>query len=114
MYIYYDRPKDWKVESKIKINPAGLSNTPRYIVPDARFTQNGVHHFLEIDRTQSMQENKKKIEQYVELDSAIQTQFNHHPIIVFYTLTPLRRDNLKNLCKQHGLVCEVYSKEDLR
>lgn len=114
MYLYYGRPKDWRIEQQIKINPSGMSNTARYIKPDAIFTKSGAYHFLEIDRTQSMQENKKKIEQYAELDSAIHKQFNHRPVIIFYTLTSLRRDNLKSLCKQHGLICEIYSKEDLR
>jgi hypothetical protein len=114
MYLYYNRPSDWKIEHELKINPTGLSNTPKYIRPDAQFTRNGIYHFLEIDRTQSMQENKNKILLYAELDAAIQKQFGHHPIIIFYTLTPLRRDHLKAICKQHHLTCEVYSKEDLR
>ncbi|MDF2534442.1 MAG: phage protein [Bacillales bacterium] len=114
MYLYYNRPSDWKIEQEIKINPTGLINTPKFIRPDAQFTRNGIYHFLEVDRTQSMNENKNKIQQYAELDIAIQKQFKHKPVIVFYTFTPLRRDNLKAICKQHNLSCEIYAKEDLR
>jgi hypothetical protein len=114
MYLHYGQPKDWRIEQEIKINPVGLINTIKSIRPDATFKRNGVYHFLEIDRTQSMIENKNKINQYVELDVAILKQFGHKPVIVFYTLTPLRRDNLKGLCKKQGLTCEVFSKEDLR
>jgi hypothetical protein len=114
MYLYYGRPKDWKIEQDIRIRPHGMINSDRYIRPDAMFTRNGKYYFLEVDRTQSMSENQKKIDQYFELDSAIQKQFNHQPVIVFYTLTPLRRDKLKEMCKLKRLICEVYCKEDIR
>jgi hypothetical protein len=62
MYLFYDRPKDWKVEQEIRIKPHGMINVDRYIRPDATFTRNGRYHFLEVDRTQSMGENQKKID----------------------------------------------------
>lgn len=114
MYFYYDKPSDWKIEQEIKINPLKLGDEPTFIRPDVIFTKGRIFYFLEIDRTQSMQENKRKIEQYSKLDSAIHQQYGNRPVIVFYTLTTLRRDHLKELCKKNGLVCEVYSKEDLR
>jgi hypothetical protein len=115
MYLHYGCPVDWEVEMKITFkHTEGLQHKEMTIVPDATFTKKGIYHFVEIDRTQSMFENKKKIETYVSLSPAIQAQYTHTPIIVFYTLTPFRQTKLRALCQEHNLPCEVYTKEDIR
>jgi hypothetical protein len=114
MYLYYNKPSDWMVEDTITIYATGLMMQDKYIRPDAHFKKEGRYHFLEIDRTQNMAENKKKIELYAELSVAILNQFGYQPVIVFYTLTSMRRKLLKELCEDKKLKCEVYSKEDLR
>jgi hypothetical protein len=114
MYLYYNKPSDWMVENTITIYATGLMTTDKYIRPDAHFKKDSKYHFLEIDRTQNMAENKKKIDLYTELSVAIQNQFGYQPIIIFYTLTPIRRQHLKELCNDKKLKCEVYSKENLQ
>lgn len=115
MYLHYGCPKDWEVEQTIEFkHTEGLTHKELKIIPDATFTKDGSFHFLEVDRTQSMFENKKKIELYQALNPAIQAQYEHVPVIVFYTLTPFRQQRLRDICNQANLNCEVYTKQDLR
>lgn len=111
MWLYYYCPKDWRIEEPITFSE-GLKQF--VIKPDATFTLEGKYFFLEVDRTQSMADNKKKIELYSKLHPLIQQQFNHPPTLVFYTLTPLRREKLKELCNEHNVTCHVYTKDDIR
>ena len=110
MYLYYNCPADWFVEEPVTVTQ-GLSQF--VVIPDATFTLDGVFHFLEVDRTQSMSDNKKKIEQYAKLNPLIHTQFNHQPILVFYTTTPLRKEKLTSLCDSLQVKCKIYTKEDI-
>lgn len=115
MFIYLGRPIPWQIEQKITFkHQDGLKYVDVTFVPDVTFRIDGQYHFLEVDRTQSMLENKKKIELYGKIAPIIHTQFGHTPVIVFYTLTPLRREKLTELCELHGLTCKVYTKEDTR
>ena len=83
------------------------------LVPDATFTVEGKHHFVEIDNTQKMQENRKKIELYAKLNPLIKRQFGHDPVLIFYTVTDLRRAKLKEYCKEKNVNCLIYTKQDL-
>jgi hypothetical protein len=111
LYIYYGLPKSWKVEQKLTFKPQ-LSNKEYTLVPDANF-QKGHYHFIEVDRMQSMNENKKKIELYQQLSPLIHEQFQHTPTIVFYTLTAIRKEKLTALCQKAQLQNCIYTKEDL-
>lgn len=115
MYIFFNQPIPWQTEQKITFQyQDGLIYKPMTFVPDVTFQLSGQYHFLEVDRTQSMVENKKKIELYAKIAPIIHKQFGHTPVLVFYTLTPLRREKLTELCRSHGLTCKVYTKEDTR
>ncbi|MBT2735115.1 hypothetical protein J7E66_10240 [Bacillus sp. ISL-7] len=115
MYLFYYSPKDWRVEEPIEFKyKDGLTYVDITLIPDATFTLKGNYYFLEVDRTQSMVENKKKIELYSKLSPLIQQQFGHLPTLVFYTLTSHRKEKLKELCKDYGVTCSVYTKEDIR
>ncbi len=115
MYLYFKCPHDWKAEQKITFKyKNGLSYKESSIIPDATFTLHNIFHFLEVDRTQSMSENKKKINQYKLLSPAIEEQFKHKPILVFYTTTESRKGLLEKLCSDVGLENIIISKEDLR
>jgi hypothetical protein len=110
IWLHYYCPKNWRTEEPITFTE-GLSQY--VIIPDATFTIEGKYYFLEVDRTQSMADNKKKIELYSKLQPLIQQQFKIPPTLVFYTLTPLRSKKLKSLCKEYEVNCLVYTKEDL-
>ena len=115
MLLYFKCPHDWKPEQKISFKyKNGLSYKESTIIPDATFTLHNIFHFLEVDRTQSMSENKKKINQYKLLSPAIEEQFKHKPILVFYTTTESRKGLLEKLCSDVGLENIIISKEDLR
>lgn len=114
IYIYFHQPEDWIVEDGMIIRyTEGEERKTMRIVPDARFTKDGVYHFLEVDRSQSMIENKKKIENYGKLSPVMKKQYGHQPVILFYTLTEVRREKLKEICQLHQVNCQVYIKEDI-
>lgn len=115
LYLHYGCPAEWKPEREIHFSiKNGMMMKDMKIVPDVFFTINGRIHLAEVDRTQSMAENKKKIENYQLIAPYMHHQFGHVPVIVFYTVTEMRRDKLKALCREAGVMCEVYTKEDLR
>lgn len=115
MLLYFKCPIDWKAEQKVTFKyKNGLSYKESTIIPDATFTFHSIFHFLEVDRTQSMSENKKKINQYKLLSPAIEEQFRHKPILVFYTTTESRKGLLEKLCSEVRLENIIISKEDLR
>lgn len=114
MYIHFGCPDDWKNEQIIDFKyKSGLVIKEMTIVPDATFSKDGVFHFLEVDRTQSMSENKKKIKQYQLLSPAIEEQFQTKPILVFYTTTDHRKEILAKECQDVGLKHLILTKEDL-
>ena len=114
IYIYFKEPGDWRTEEETLFRySVGQERKTMKIIPDATFTLNGVYHFLEVDRTQSMIENKKKIENYAKLSPVMEKQYHHKPVILFYTLTELRREKLKEICQLNQVNCQVYIKEDI-
>lgn len=115
MYIFYHAPNDWRCEERVDfMYQEGLTRIERFIVPDATFTVGGVYHFLEVDNTQSMLDNKKKIQVYSHLAPAIEKQFSQKPVLVFYTLTEFRKNKLLTLCQESEVSCKIYTKQDLR
>jgi hypothetical protein len=119
LYLYYGMPYDWEVEQsidfKIQAKDGGGTKIKQLtITPDAMFQKDGVFHLIEIDRTQSMSENKKKIGKYGLLSPIMAKKFGHHPVIVFYTVTESRRSRLEELCASASVKCNVLTTEDLR
>lgn len=107
MYVYFQCPLDWGTEVKLELKPA--IGEPKILIADAVFSLNGRDHFLEVDRTQSMVENKKKIDYYAQVHHLLTNQ----PELIFYTTTPTRRETLTKLCKEKNLNFKIYTKEDL-
>lgn len=114
LYIHFNQPSDWRVEHEIVFKPKGLVTTEKRITADASFTNIGVFHLLEVDRTQSMMENKEKIDLYSELNPLLYERFNQVPVIIFYTTTDFRKKKIEEYCLIKGLKCLVYTREDLR
>lgn len=94
MWLYYGCPPDWKKEIKV-------SDGRATIVVDAMFMKQLQHHFLEVDITQTMKENKRKIARYKELaqNGLIAQKLGHFPTVVWCTSTELRRKQLQEACK---------------
>jgi hypothetical protein len=110
LYIHFGCPKDFEIERDIAF-ASGLKQ--KIIRPDARFTRDGIHYLAEIDRTQNMVENKKKIAQYAELSPLIKEQFHHPPKLIFYTITPTRKQSLAALCEEKKIQFQVITKQDI-
>ncbi|WP_231516886.1 replication-relaxation family protein [Sporolactobacillus terrae] len=99
VYLAYGRPSTWKNEIKIEAN--GVC-----VVADAVFKQNSLFHFVEIDITQKMGENARKIARYRKLYAIKPFK------LVFATTTEYRRKRLLKLCS--GLDAAVYIREELK
>jgi hypothetical protein len=111
LFIYYEQPTPFDIEPEITIRE-GM--TQKIIKPDATFIKESRYHFLEVDRTQKMLENKKKIDHYTQLFPLIQSKYNQTPLLVFYTHSPIRKEKIIRWCKQSNLPVEVLSRDDLR
>jgi len=102
LYIKLGMPKDWKKEVNLKMNGE------LFLVTDAMFTKNGVNHFVEIDNQQTMKNNIDKIRKYKELSSVIFEQFGHYPVLIWYTLSEIRKEKLKETCTKAGVKFVIY------
>lgn len=108
LYLFYQYPDDWQNEIKV-------SDGENTVVVDAMFTQIHTTHFVEIDNTQPMAENRVKVENYKALhaNGALEQQLGHFPTLVWLTTTELRRMQLKEICE--GLpVVKVFTFDEIR
>ena len=112
LYIYYGCPKSWEVEKKVTFKPT--IGEEKYIVPDARFFEAARWHFVEVDRSQSMSVNKKKLATYAELSFLMECSYENKPEIIFYTLKESRQQYLKNICDSMKLDCTILLPYDLK
>jgi hypothetical protein len=120
VYIYFNCPPDWKNEytlekkvdsfkgSGIVFNGLSLSDKKK-VVPDAVFTRNGYQYLIEVDNTQDMRVNKKKIEAYKEIIPHLKTGT---PILYFFTTTENRKRKLEDWLK--GIRHEVMTFDEIR
>lgn len=101
LYIKLGMPNDWKNESTSKFNNDEL-------ISDARFSRNGQFHFVEIDNVQTMKTNYDKIKKYKELFNLIYKQYFHHPTLIWYTLSEVRKEKLQKACEKSGIKYQIY------
>lgn len=106
-YLYSKRPHEWRVELKVK---DGISS----VVCDAWFKVNGRFHFLEVDSTQKMSENRDKIKSYLDMyqRGTLHNHFKYFPTLIWLTSTDLRKKQLQELCKE--LPCKVFTMSDIK
>ncbi|MEK3909619.1 replication-relaxation family protein [Oceanobacillus sp. FSL W7-1309] len=102
LYILLNQPTDWKKEKPIKLNGEV------FLIPDASCKIKGEHHFIEIDNQQTMATNIEKIKKYKELSHVIFNQFNHTPTLIWYTLSDIRKQKLKEVCETLGVKFRIY------
>lgn len=108
IWLFFKCPPDWRNEIKVT---AGKTN----IVVDAMFSKSLIYHFLEVDHTQTMQENRAKIKRYKQLyeEGILATTLKHFPTIVWLTTTELRKKQLLEACKDLPSV-KVYTFEEIK
>jgi hypothetical protein len=107
IYLFYHYPHDWKVEARTKWREGGKEYN---IVSDARFTYHNQMYFLEVDIQQKMVENKRKVEKYAYLFRFIQRQQIGEPILLWYTVSEVKKKQLEKWCKEYGVAREVLCK----
>lgn len=100
--------KDFYPES-----PKNIKVNGEKVIPDAFYKHNNQWHFLEVDRTQKMIENKNKIELYrVYRDSGkFPKSYGHYPTIIYVTQSEYRRKELRGLL--NGMKSEVILETEL-
>jgi hypothetical protein len=108
LWIHLGCPFMWKNEIEV-------SDGKTKLIVDAMY-QHGIHqHFLEVDNTQSMKENKLKIERYKQLykNGLIAEKLKLFPVIVWVTTTDFRRKQLQEACRELPIV-KVYTITDIK
>ncbi|WP_238802923.1 replication-relaxation family protein [Anoxybacillus sp. LAT_26] len=107
IYIFYHYPRDWKAEVKTRWTEEGKEYS---VVSDARFKYHDLLYFLEVDNTQKMIENRRKIEKYMKLFRIIEKKRIGEPVLLWYTLSDMRKKQLEAWCREDGVKCEVLVK----
>lgn len=112
VFIHYNCPLTWKREYVIEtsdlnfIKVKGLNLQPKNkIVCDAFFERNGYCHFIEIDNTRKMVDNKKKIEKYLEMWPEIRKRYSN-PKLCIFTKSAQRKKTFRELLR--NVPNEVY------
>lgn len=108
LWLHYGCPGDWRSEIKV-------SDGKATVIVDAMFTQSLRYHFLEVDHTQTMAENRAKIKRYEALhdNGSLAKQLGHYPTVVWLTTTELRRQQLQDACKALP-VTKVFTLSDIK
>lgn len=108
LYIAFRCPSTWRNEIRIKSGKTKKDTIT--CVADALFKQGDAYCIVEVDNTQSMKRNQKKIEKYRELRQ--RGAFGMMaPIFIWITTTEYRKKELLELHK--GLNVHVYTLSDL-
>lgn len=102
LYIRLGMPITWQKEAKIIVNDEVV------LISDARFEKGGKYYFVEIDNKQSMRTNMDKIKKYSDVFKLMYNQFNYHPLLIWYSLSVIRKNKLKESCKIQGIKYNIY------
>lgn len=100
IYIMYGQPEKWIIEDPIELNEQ------TYLIPDVKFHANGQNFLVEVDRFQTMQNNKKKIDKYAKIRTKI-------PMLIWIIENEHRKSRLENYLKTKGVSSYVVTKKDL-
>lgn len=103
MYIFTGKPSYWRAEIKV-------GDSKETVICDALYKDGTVMKILEVDLTQKMSINRKKIQSYAGMNSRVKD----FPIMVWLTSTEHRRKQLKKACSEAELPAEVYTIEDIQ
>ncbi len=100
LYIYWKRPKSWENEVKMVIGKES-------IVADAMFKYKDAKVFVEVDVSQPMATNSRKIEKYAKMLRNSQEPF----FLIWVTELESRRATLNRL--MNGLPGQVYTLNEI-
>lgn len=126
VYLYYQFPQEWKteytIETSIKpqrnvdiiINSNIKAKDKLKVVSDAMFTRNGYVHFIEVDNTRDMIDNRKKIETYAEILPLIRKDYKEAPVLIFFTTTEDRKRKLSDWLKGRSIRHEVKTFDEIK
>ena len=108
LYIHLGRPFKWRNEIKWIFG----EGTKREItvIPDAVFERNRTINIVEIDHTQKMKKNRRKVEKYRQLIQY--NAFKGMPRLIWVTTTEYRRKAIRELCE--GLDVDVYLHHEIK
>ncbi|GGJ49581.1 hypothetical protein GCM10007111_09660 [Virgibacillus kapii] len=99
IYLALDQPKDWRIECPVTYT--GKYNRKQRIIPDVLTTVKRRLTLIEIDRTQRMQENRKKIELYADLQARYYRKtMKTPPAVRFYTVSDVRAEKLRRIVRE--------------
>jgi len=101
LWIHLKCPSTW--ENEIKISVGDIS-----IVCDAKYLDGNIPVFIEIDVSQPISVNKKKIEKYKKIQELTQQPFR----LVWLTELESRRPKLNALCS--GLKSRVFTLNEIK
>lgn len=107
--LIYMKPKKWQIEQPVI---DGKGNV--LVRPDALF-EFDKWMFVEIDNTQKMTINKRKIEKYAQLKGSnlLHNSLGYFPQLVFLTKSDKRKERLVRLCRDAKIRHVVYTMEDI-
>jgi Replication-relaxation len=103
LYLAFECPADWKNEVRLKYKDVN-------VIADAYFKRGETIHIIEVDHTQKMNVNQKKIEKYKKLLEY--GAFKGSVMLTWITTTEYRRQRLTEMCK--GLNVQVFTALDFQ
>lgn len=101
LYVHLKQPRTWQNEMKIKAGDL-------CVTCDAKFEDNGVPVFVEVDCQQQMNVNKQKADKYRQIKEM--TGFNFQ--LVWVTEIESRQDKLREL--SFGIPGRVYTLSEIK
>ncbi len=104
LYIAYGQPATWKNEIKLAVK--GITS----VICDALFVENNRYFIIEVDHTQKMSVNRRKIKKYQQLMTG--GAFKIPPSFIWITTTEYRRKQLEKL--HEGLDCRIFTVQDFQ
>lgn len=102
LYIRLGMPKNWKKEATTSVGGEVL------LISDARFKQGNDYFFVEVDNTQKMHANREKIKRYSELFKLVYREYGSHSTLIWYTLSGIRKERLRDACEKSGIKYKIY------
>lgn len=102
LYIKLGMPSTWKKESPIKKGEEVI------LIPDAIFKKNNQYYFVEVDNKQTMRTNNDKIKKYKDVFKSVFRTHGYHPILIWYTLSEVRKNRLAESCEKQGIKYKIY------
>lgn len=102
LYIKLGMPSTWKKEAQIIVNDEIV------IISDARYQIGDKYYFIEIDYKRSMKANEEKIKKYKEVFDLIEQEFNYKPLLIWYTISDVRKERLARWCRKYDVNFKIY------